>query len=206
MGMNSAKGKYHHGNLKSELVSAGVDLVDRSGFDSVSIRELARETSVSPAAALRHFADLSHLKAEISQQARQELARQCLADWRPFEHQPLTAEVAIARFEALSRSYVRFAKEHLNLFNAAFALCDAMPATPDDPSPWSLLDEAVKDLVAAGVIATNMAGKAPLIAWSTVHGIATLESHNLVHVSNYKGDLEELVIEALHRSLFSNNR
>jgi AcrR family transcriptional regulator len=200
--MSMSRNSYHHGNLKTELVTAGISLADKSGFEAISLRELARDTHVTPAAALRHFVDLAHLKAEISQEARQELARQCLSDWALIDSTNLTRESAIARFEVLGRRYVKFAQEHTNLFNAAFALCESTPSKPDDPSPWSLLEEVVEDLIALGVISQSLRDSAPLIAWSMVHGLATLESHNLVHVSKYTGNLGDLVVNSLQASLF----
>lgn len=197
------KRSYHHGNLKSELVNSALETVETSGFDSISIRQLARDTNVTPAAALRHFEDLAHLKAEISQEARQELGRQCLADLAQFESLELTAEVAIAKFDALARRYIVFAQKHENLFNSAFAICQALPAVPDDPSPWVLLESVVEDLVAVGVIAESKHSEAGLIAWSMVHGMANLKSHNLIHVTGYQGDITEVVVNALHAALFS---
>jgi AcrR family transcriptional regulator len=201
--MKMTTNRYHHGNLKSDLLSAGLELARRSGFEAISLRELARDTKVTPAAALRHFSDLSHLKAEISQEARQELARLCLKDWEPLETSKLTKSSAIAKFDALGRRYVRFAKDNVNLFNSAFALCDANPAKQDDPSPWSLLEGVVEDLVSLGVIDKKLRLEAPLIAWSLVHGLSTLQSHNLVHVSKFQGDTEALVVRALHAALFT---
>ena len=195
--------RYHHGNLKTELVTAGLVLADRSGFEAISLRELARDTKVTPAAALRHFNDLAHLKAEISQSAREELARECLAAWAKLESVGITREAAIERFDVLARCYVSFAQNRTNLFNAAFALCESQPATPDDPSPWALLEEVVEDLVALGVIPKAKREEAPLTAWSMVHGMATLESHNLVHVSKFEGNPADLVVSALHSSLFT---
>lgn len=194
---------YHHGNLKTELVTAGLVLADRSGFEAISLRELARDTNVTPAAALRHFNDLAHLKAEISQSAREELARQCLAAWSKLESSGITRESAIERFDALARCYVSFAQHHTNMFNAAFALCESQPATPDNPSPWALLEEVVEDLLALGVIPKAKRNEAPLTAWSMVHGMATLESHNLVHVSKFEGNTADLVVTALQSALFA---
>lgn len=177
-------------------------MAERSGFEAISLRELARAVDVSPAAALRHFDDLAHLKAEISQSAREELARQCLAEWAKLESETFTRESAIERFDVLARCYVSFAKSQANLFNAAFALCEAQPVTVDEPSPWALLEEVVEDLVALGVIPKSKQDEAPLTAWSLVHGMATLESHNLVHVSKFAGNPADLVVKALHAALF----
>ena len=184
-------------------MSSALALAETSGFDSISIRQLARDTNVTPAAALRHFEDLAHLKADLSQEARQELGRLCLKDLAEFETIPLTKDLAKARFDALARRYVRFSQEHRNLFNSAFAVCEAVPAAADDPSPWEILDSVIQDLVAVGLIAESLKSEAGLIAWSMVHGLATLESHNLVHVSGFEGDLGDFVTRALHSALFT---
>ena len=196
------KRSYHHGNLKAELISSALSLAEDAGIDAITIRQLARDSNVTPAAALRHFEDLAHLKADISQEARQELGRQCVRDLAPLEASPLTPEVAAARFELLARRYVAFSQEHRNLFNTAFAICTALPETPDEPSPWVLLESVVEDLVAVGLVAESLRSEASLIAWSMVHGLATLESHNLIHVSGFEGDLGDFVVRSLHAALF----
>lgn len=184
-------------------MTSAMALAETSGFDSISIRQLARDTNVTPAAALRHFDDLAHLKADLSQAARQELGRQCQEVLREFESLKLTPEVAKARFDALAKRYVKFSQEHRNRFNSAFAICQALPATPDDPSPWQILESVVEDLVSVGVISESRRSEAGLTAWSMVHGLATLESHNLVHVSKFEGDLGDFVTRALHAALFT---
>jgi AcrR family transcriptional regulator len=196
--------RYHHGNLKAELMSSALTLAQNSGFDSITLRQLARETNVTPAAALRHFEDLDHLKADLSQEARQELGRQCLEDLAKFESIPLNPESAKARFDGLARRYVKFAQENQNLFNTAFAVCQALPAAPDNPSAWGILETVIEDLISVGVISDTKSAQAGLIAWSMVHGLATLESHNLVHVSGFEGDLGDFVTNALHLALFEN--
>jgi AcrR family transcriptional regulator len=193
---------YHHGNLKAELISSALSLAEGAGIDAITIRQLARDTNVTPAAALRHFEDLAHLKADISQEARQELGRQCLSDLAPLEASALTPEVAVARFDLLARRYVTFSQNHRNLFNTAFAICTALAELPDDPSPWALLESVVEDLVAVGLISDSLRSEAGLIAWSMVHGLATLESHNLIHVSGFEGDLGDFVLRSLHAALF----
>ncbi|ACU36184.1 TetR/AcrR family transcriptional regulator [Actinosynnema pretiosum subsp. pretiosum] len=46
---------YHHGDLRSALVDAGLALVAEGGVASLSVAEAARRTGVSPAAPYRHF-------------------------------------------------------------------------------------------------------------------------------------------------------
>ncbi|MFM7030337.1 MAG: TetR/AcrR family transcriptional regulator, partial [Micrococcales bacterium] len=156
---------YHHGNLKNDLLDAGVEKANNSGFDALSIRDLARETKVSPAAALRHFQDLAHLKAQVSQRARELLAGYCIESLGGLGAHDMTLEDCLSRFEQLGLCYLRFARENPRLFNAAFAVCEAMPERHDNPSPWELLEESVDDLVAVGAVQSERRNEAALAGW-----------------------------------------
>jgi AcrR family transcriptional regulator len=192
---------YHHGNLKHELLDAGLALARDGGLDAVQLRALARATKVTPAATLRHFADLAHVKTAVSQAARELLATQCLADWRALDATVSTRDLAIHRFDALGRRYLDFARTSPQLFAAAFALCEVEPSRPDEPSPKALLFASVDALVREGVIDRARQEEAPLVAWSLVHGMATLESRRLL--SDPSHDLDTKLLRAAHRALFA---
>jgi hypothetical protein len=78
------------------------------------------------------------------------------------------------RFEAIGRAYVLFAVGDPNLFDAAFVACDVRPAEEDDPSAWAVLVDSVDEMVGTGAIPPARRKDAPLIAWSGVHGLATI--------------------------------
>ena len=48
---------YHHGNLREALLERAAELSAESGVEALSLRGLARERGVSPAAPSAHFAD-----------------------------------------------------------------------------------------------------------------------------------------------------
>src|SRR3954469_1117500 len=49
--------RYHHGNLRSELLEQAEQTLRERGAGELSLRELAREVGVSHAAPRRHFRD-----------------------------------------------------------------------------------------------------------------------------------------------------
>ena len=54
--MNTEKNKpYHHGNLRQELIEKGLEYINRCGVENLSMRKLAEEIGVSPAAPYAHF-------------------------------------------------------------------------------------------------------------------------------------------------------
>jgi AcrR family transcriptional regulator len=49
--------KYHHGNLRTQLLERAEVVIEEHGVDALSLRELARDCGVSHSAPRRHFAD-----------------------------------------------------------------------------------------------------------------------------------------------------
>jgi AcrR family transcriptional regulator len=60
------KPAYHHGDLKSALVTTALAAVEQGGAESVSLRDLAQTLGVSRAAPYRHFADRDALLAAVA--------------------------------------------------------------------------------------------------------------------------------------------
>ena len=167
-----ARRPYHHGSLTEALLSAGTEAARREGVSGIAVRELASEVGVSPSAVYRHFPSADHLLAMVSQGAREEAARRMIAARDAVTARRGAANAAVARFRAIGSAYVQFALDEPNLFLTAFAECSAEPTGEDDPSAWTVLTGSIDELVAAGVLPRSLAGDAPLIAWSSVHGLA----------------------------------
>ncbi|HXQ13376.1 MAG TPA: TetR family transcriptional regulator [Caulobacteraceae bacterium] len=67
------KPAYHHGDLKSALITAAMAAVEQAGPDAVSLRDLAQSLGVSRAAPYRHFADRDALLAAVAAKGFEEL-------------------------------------------------------------------------------------------------------------------------------------
>ena len=65
--------KYHHGNLKEELISSACKICEASGHDHMSLRSIAKEANVSQTAPYRHFKTKECLLAEVSKRGFDEL-------------------------------------------------------------------------------------------------------------------------------------
>lgn len=165
---------YHHGALEAALVDAAVAAVRAGGLGALVVRDLARSIGVSPSAAYRHFPSRDHLQARVAQVGREELARSLLAARDVVTARGSKVGRAERRLTAIGRAYVGFALDNPNLFDAAFARCDVGAPTPDDPDAWQVLVDVVDELVDAGGVPTSQRNDAPLIAWASVHGLATI--------------------------------
>ena len=58
--------RYHHGNLKSNLINCAYEWIASNGIDNISLRKIAEIAEVSQTAPYRHFKSKEHLLAEVA--------------------------------------------------------------------------------------------------------------------------------------------
>ena len=77
--MQKTEYTYHHEDLKTELLEAGIKLVSEEGFQSFSLRKLALECKVSHQAPYSHFENkekfLEEMQKYITERFSQELQK-----------------------------------------------------------------------------------------------------------------------------------
>ena len=103
---------YHHGNLRQALLERAAAVIAEHGLEGLSLRGLARDLDVSHAAPRRHFADRSALVGELAKEGFRRAVAAMNAGAEAAGPDP------VARYRALGRSYVRFAREDAAFFRA----------------------------------------------------------------------------------------
>ena len=171
---------YHHGDLGHAAIRAAKNLIDSEGLNSLGIRRVAEATGVSPAALYRHFENLEQLKAEVSAQIRLELGEFLKAKRDRMPLSRSKSRNALIRFEALAEAYIDYARKHPRLFEIAFIHCDEKPISEFADLAWELLQESIKELDQVGLLDRKIAVAAPMIAWSSVHGLAVLVAQRAI--------------------------
>ena len=163
------KADYHHGRLRRVLIGAAVKTIARHGVDSLSLRELAARAGVSPGAPYHHFSNRSELLASIAEEGFQRLEARLIAA------RDAAPDDASARLEALGLAYISFAVSASGYFRVMFhGRSKASGPTEAGLRAFHLLRDAI--------VACQEAGRAPkgdpmalvVLAWSAVHGFATL--------------------------------
>jgi AcrR family transcriptional regulator len=161
---------YHHGDLSRALVDAGRRILEAEGPAALSLRAVAREAGVSPAAPYHHFKDKSELLDAIAEEGWRELGA-AIADGRAAIEDPRMAltEIGVA--------YVRFARRNPALYRLMYhAACDraAMPDhAKDKDSGWRHVEEALIEAGADPEDQQEMA-LAQIAAWCNAHGVAEM--------------------------------
>jgi AcrR family transcriptional regulator len=165
---------YHHGDLRNSLIQAALVLVAEHGVEGFSLREAARTVGVSASACYRHFADREELLAAVAHEGLDTLAEEMRV--AAAAHDGPSAFDAVHRFWRYSGAYLHFALAH----PAHFRVMNAIPKSERcrdivlPRSPAILAQTAMEALVAARVVAPEVAGRALLACWTSVHGLASL--------------------------------
>jgi AcrR family transcriptional regulator len=191
---------YHHGDLGHAAVRAAKNLIDSEGLNSLGIRRVAEATGVSPAALYRHFENLEQLKAEVSAQIRSELGEFLKAKRDRLSLSRNKTRNAVIRFESLAEAYIEYARKHPRLFEIAFLHCDEKPISDFSDLAWELLHESIKELDEVGLLDKKIEFAAPMIAWSSVHGLAVLVAQRAILQREQDAALRQ-IMDGVHRAL-----
>jgi AcrR family transcriptional regulator len=175
----SAKRKpYHHGDLRSALLTAGEAMVERVGVEALSLRELTREIGVSNNAPRRHFPSKQVLLDALALQGFERLGvvlnRAASSEEPDF----------VRRLIKVAHAHIRFVLKHQSLFRLMFAAKQRSDAPPE------LLDASYKALMAGpltisygqsiGDVVAGDPQRLAITVFAAVEGLVSLSSDGKV--------------------------
>jgi AcrR family transcriptional regulator len=169
---NATRASYHHGSLREALITACVALIEAEGIGAVSLRRVAREAGVSPAAPYHHFPDRSALLAAISVRGCELLERQL----RQARQEAPTAARALG---ALVETYVGFARDHPGYLQLMLRSELSQPhkhpeAQAAGEGAFQVLIEVVEDCQRDGTAPPGDPSPLVGMVWALAIGIVTL--------------------------------
>jgi AcrR family transcriptional regulator len=188
---------YHHGDLSRALVDAARRLLESEGPSALSLRAVAREAGVSPAAPYHHFKDKGELLGAVAHEG-----------WTMLDAAMTKAKAAApSSREALTElgvAYVCFAREHPALYRVMYDTAREKEALPDtvqygEDSPYcrvrnTLLEGGAdpKDQIELELIT--------VAAWCSAHGLAEMANfHQFAPLKQALGGEEEFLRAVLQR-------
>jgi len=172
--------RYHHGNLREELVRCGKEQLREVGLADLSLRRIAAEVGVSQVAPKHHFGNKEGLLAAIAASGFRDLTEFRFARLRP----TMSPE---QRFRTLLSAYVSFATLHPTLFHLMFAPQFRTPETHSElneaaSQSYHMVARAATDYLAGEKKAEGIsADEAARVAWVAMHGVATLIIENRIN-------------------------
>jgi AcrR family transcriptional regulator len=149
---------YHHGDLRRALVAAARALLEESGPEALSLRDVARRVGVSHSAPYRHFPTKQALLAAVAAEGFAALSARMAA--------VPTATGLAAGF----RCYLGFAREQPGLFRLMF---DGTVEKSADPALRAASEQSYDGLRhAVHRIAPAADRAAVATVWTQMHGLA----------------------------------
>lgn len=171
---------YHHGDLKVAAIVAGRSLIEVGGLPALGIRRVAEKIGVTAPALYRHFASLEELLLEITCQVRHEIGELMLVRQKSVKSSRDVKKFELEKFRAMGDAYIDYADKHPKLFEIAFIHHQDKSTVEYSDLAWQLLNESIEKFIELGMTPKNKRDSAPLVAWSAVHGVATLVANRAV--------------------------
>ncbi len=166
---------YHHGDLRRAILESALKLINKSGIEHLSLREVARALGVTTAAPYHHFKDREALLVQIAIQGYEQLLKR-------LEEARTAKEASQTELEAEGAAYLSFAHEHAALYSVMFS--SEVAGKNEYPELRQIADRCFH-LVCASVakdagISKKRIPRAALCAWSMLHGLAMLDRSNFL--------------------------
>ena len=159
---------YHHGDLRRALLEAAETVLEREGPGGLSLRAVAREAGVSPAAPYHHFKDKDELLLAVGKTGFQKL-KAALAD--------AARDAPQDKLPAIGMAYVEFAQAHPATYRVMYDCARRVDAMPDsdehEENGFDLVKDAIND-AAGGDLDEVDVSLAAIASWCAVHGLAEM--------------------------------
>lgn len=162
---------YHHGDLRRALIDAARRLLESEGPNALSLRAVAREAGVSPAAPYHHFKDKSELLDAVAHEG-----------WDMLNELMTTArsrETSVAdKLTALGVAYVRFARDNPALYRVMYDASRDKDGLPDhvhmdDDNAYCQVRNTLTE-AGVGPLSDLDLELATTAAWCAAHGLAEM--------------------------------
>jgi AcrR family transcriptional regulator len=164
---------YHHGDLRRALLESADAILEREGPSALSLRAVAREAGVSPAAPYHHFKDKDELLGAIAHEGFARL-KTALVAAAEAGHDPRS------KMTDLGVAYVKFAQSHPALYRVMYDCARAEDALPQQKSDYDHDHDAfqiVKDALAeagGNHFSETDIHLAAIASWCAAHGLAEM--------------------------------
>lgn len=186
---------YHHGNLKNELLEAGIDLINNEGESSFSLRKVAALCGVSHAAPYSHFQNKEDLLKEMQAYVTAQFM-EALEDTVRTSAYADDSELLIQ----IGKSYVLFFLHHPQYFSFLFSQpCMGIDLSMNgdgesDFPPFRLFRDVAQRVLKKMGLPKNKINDAIISMWALVHGLSSIVTMKYVRYDqNWETKIEDII-------------
>ncbi len=175
---------YHHGDLRNNLIEAGIQLINNEGVKQLSLRKIAVLCGVSHSAPYSHFRNKDHLLECMQDYVVIQLVSQMqdIID-------SCSDKTSLQLMIDMGKCYVLFFIDNPEYFSFLFTqpCARANLSLEDDGNenfpPFELFKTTVLPIFKANGIPKNLWEVKLISCWATVHGLSTIANMKGVHYS-----------------------
>lgn len=205
MSKQKSDSTYHHGNLRSALISATLELIAEKGINAFTIREIAKRAGVSHAAPYRHFRDKEDILFAVAKEGFDMMVAETKKRSAKYPDDPF------ARYSISGISYIDFAISHPSHYRVMFSSGEHISNFPEDlifssTESFKLLTDTIRECQEKNIIKEGNTHEFALASWAIVHGYAKLYIDGFIDdrediFPNKKEKLKYVVAEMLYSGL-----
>lgn len=190
------KQSYHHGNLRKELIEAGIKMVQQVGIEKLSLRKLAAQCGVSEAAPYSHFANKEEL-LKAMQEYVTELLMRCLKEAVEHTDNP-NSPTAILN---MGKAYVLFFMDNPEYYSFLFMQqCVKIDLSMNENfknfPPFQFYKDKVYEVYRKEGFSEERIKYGIIAMWAKVHGIAAITSMKYVTKDfEWEEVLDQILVE-----------
>lgn len=177
---------YHHGNLRNDLIEAGIQLINEDGLKSFSLRKVAAKCQVSHTAPYSHFQDVDALIRAMGEHVTEQFLHKLRSSIQDKENSPEAVSL-------LGRAYIDFFVEHPHyyqfLFYSSGMTIDLDQEHPEDNPPFALFRSTAKAMFRRAGLPEEEQTRHLIAMWAMVHGIVSLLTNSGIRYSGDWGDI-----------------
>jgi len=198
------KNKYHHGNLKEELLKIAFTFIKNNDVEKLTLKILSEATGTSRSAIYRHFSSKNDLIETIITKGFEQFDDYVSPVLKEKE-KPL-----VDRFYLSGKYIIEFAKENPNLYRLLFGKTYAhireriIDLQDENCSGLGALKLAIEEGQKNGIIQKGDSYKKAIIIWSSVHGLSSLVIDGFMDVEKLYHELYDYMFKSLLAGIITN--
>lgn len=180
------KEKYHHKDLKKQLIEEGSALLAEVGYNDFSLRQVSKILGVSHAAPYRHFKNKEELVVTIVEKGLDKFYDYLYSSVLKYPDAPLK------QLREMGKQYILFSVRNRDLVKIIFFNKENKDLAKKirSKNSYQLLVNVINECTSKKLIRTSNSELVSLLIWGEVHGLSCLLMEDNVP---FKGKLEDFV-------------